>query len=287
MYFLKNPLTLTLTPSLSSFTKLITLDAGIWDKSKVSLDDVKTFSHPTTGELRIFVAPDNLDTISTDKQFGDTSADKLTKLTSFTARGLENITGNYAFVNAVINILNLPSLTDIGTSTISSSSTFSALNTNGNPLSLPKLTTITGNGTFSHTKTGTIDLPSLTTITGNTTFYLATAGAIYLPSLTTITGSDTFSNLRSSTLTLRTNLKIAKQPFDGVDNFDSCCSDNSISNTFLNLLYSTNEGTDMTGVNLKGTETISGKPGQWKMNANQSNFLTKLRTITLRPAEGM
>ncbi|MDR1488851.1 MAG: hypothetical protein LBI26_03905, partial [Holosporales bacterium] len=39
--------------------------------------------------------------------------------------------------------------------------------------------------------------------------------------------------------------------------------------------------------NLKGTETISGKPGQWKMNANQSNFLTKLRTITLRPAEGM
>jgi hypothetical protein len=41
----------------------------------------------------------------------------------------------------------------------------------------------------------------------------------------------------------------------------------------------------MTGVNLKGTETSSGTPGQWKMNATGSKFLDKLKTITLRPAE--
>ncbi|MDR1488489.1 MAG: leucine-rich repeat protein, partial [Holosporales bacterium] len=297
MYFLKAP---ALTLNLSSFTKLITLDAGLWDN--VSLATVKTLSHPDTGKLRTFVAPDSLETISTDYQFGYTSSANSTKFDSFTARELKSITGKLVFSaaniitlnlpalttitaigdsgvfkNATINTLNLPSLTDIGykdsTTTITSNYTFYSLNTNGNPLSLPKLVSIIGNYTFYNATTGAIDLPSLISITGNVTFYY----------------------LNSSTLTLRTNLKISKtSSSSSIDNFSDCCY-GFRGNTFLNLLYSTEEGipggTPMTGVTLnldeEPTSPDAAVAGKWKMNASYSLFLTKLKTITLKPAEGM
>ncbi|MDR1488417.1 MAG: hypothetical protein LBI26_01590, partial [Holosporales bacterium] len=134
-----------------------------------------------------------------------------------------------------------------------------------------------------------LSLPKLDSITGGYTFYYTTTGAIDLPALTTIKGGDTFSNLRTSTLTLRTNLKITKT--SGLDNFYYCCSVTSISDTFLNLLYSTNEGTDMTEVILnldtEATSPDAAVAGKWKMSGSYSEFLTKLKTITLRPAEGM
>jgi hypothetical protein len=315
LYFLFLP-TLTLETPLSSFPNLVTLDAGLWDKSKVSLDDIKTRAHPTTGKLRNFVAPDNLETISTDYQFGNLNNTSITNFTSFTAKGLKSIAGFGTFRYATIDLLNLPSLTTI-TNTSNYDGTFYYLNTKGNPLSLPNLTTITGNYTFKTVvtgATGVIDLPSLTTITGNNTFAEARTGIIDLHSLTTITGSATFSsictrviNLSSlisitgnttfrvlesytSTLTLllRTNLKISKP--SGDDNFYFCCENTSPSDITLNLLYSTEDGTSdgtpMTGVTLNlATEPTSGTPGQWRMNATGSKFLTKLKTITLKPAE--
>jgi hypothetical protein len=273
LYFLFFP-TLTLTPSLSSFTNLVTLDAGGWDN--VDLATVKTLANPTTGVLRTFVAPDSLTTISTDKQFGDDlNSGSSTKFTSFTARGLESITGDNVFYFAVIDTLNLPALT-----TIEGSHTFCFLN---NPLLLPKLTTITGNTTFFCATTGEIDLPSLTTIKTNSTFqYFRAHTQVPTPILT---------------LTLRTNLKISKTSSGAqYDNFYYCCSGSATTDTFLNLLYSTEEGTpggkSMTGVilNLGSADPISTSTiyaGRWRMNAEGSQFLTKLKTITLRPAEGM
>ncbi|MDR1488462.1 MAG: hypothetical protein LBI26_01850, partial [Holosporales bacterium] len=260
MYFLRAP---ALALNLSSFTNLVTLDAGGWDKSKVSLDDIKARAHPTSGVLKNFVAPDNLDTISTNSQFGDSTIANSTKFDSFTARGLKTITGVGIFRYAVIDTLNLPSLESI---------------------------TVTGSfGTLEKATINTLKLPSLTTITGVYTFsYLNTNGnPLSLPKLVSITGSYTFYKLMSSTLTLRTNLKISKPSSD--DNFYYCCSDISISDTFLNLLYSTNGGTPMNEVNLSmsTSEPITGTPGQWRMNATGSEFLTKLKTITLRPAESM
>ncbi|MDR1488427.1 MAG: hypothetical protein LBI26_01650, partial [Holosporales bacterium] len=148
--------------------------------------------------------------------------------------------------------------------------TFFSLNTNGNPLSLPKLDSIIGDYTFQRTTTGAIDLSSLTEITG----------------------SDTFSSLKSSTLTLRTNLKISKP--SGIDNFYYCCN-SFVGDTFLNLLYSTIDGipggTAMTGITLtlpeEPTLPEGAVAGKWRMNANGSNFVINLRTITLKPAVGM
>ncbi|MDR1488639.1 MAG: leucine-rich repeat protein, partial [Holosporales bacterium] len=193
--------------------------------------------------------------------------------------------------------------------------TFYYLNTNGNPLSLPKLATIIGTQIFHSAKTGAIDLPALTTINSNKTFYnlktngnplslpklttitggdafyYTTTGAIDLPSLTSITGYNIFHYLKSSTLTLRTNLKISKTNANSAyDNFYFCCYEFQ-GDTFLNLLYSTEDGTTsgtpITEVTLNlGTEPTSpdaAVAGKWRMNAGE--FLTKLKTITLRPAE--
>jgi hypothetical protein len=268
-----------------------------------------------------------------------------TNIVTLNLPSLESITaiGNYGtFENAIINTLNLPSLTNIGytdgITTTNSNRTFQYLNTNGNPLLLPKLvsiignetfysattgnlklsslTNITGERTFSFVKTGAIDipllesisnsytfyslntngnsllLPKLTTIIGDYTFAEATTGAIDLPALTEITGNRTFSYLMSSTLTLRTNLKISKP--SSTDNFYYCC-DNFQGDTFLNLLYSTEDGTTSGTPMTEVTLTLGAEPtspetavaGKWRMNAYASQFLTKLKTITLRPAEGM